>query len=103
MLQDGLGSVRAEIAQNVAINGSQNYAPYGDVFGASGTMSNPFAFTGEPLDGNGLQYHRARYYSPQMGVWASLDPLETPNRYGYVGGNVINWVDPSGLQSCVDD
>ena len=39
MLQDGLGSVRAEIAQNVAVNGSQSYAPYGEMFGASGTMS----------------------------------------------------------------
>jgi RHS repeat-associated protein len=97
MLQDGLGSVRAEIAQNVAVNGSQSYAPYGEVFGASGIMNSPFAFTGEPLDGNGLQYHRARYYAPEMGVWANQDFLETPNRYGYVEGNPVMWTDPSGL------
>jgi len=67
-------------------------------------MSSPFAFTGEPLDGIGLQYHRARYYDPAKGVWASLDPFEgivnepmTLNGYGYVEGNVVNWTDPSGL------
>jgi len=97
MLQDGLGSVRAEIGANVAVNGSQSYAPYGEVFGASGVMSSPFAFTGEPLDGNGLQYHRARYYSPEMGVWVNQDFLETSNRYSYVRGRVVNRVDKTGL------
>ncbi|MDX2139606.1 MAG: RHS repeat-associated core domain-containing protein [Chloroflexota bacterium] len=48
-------------------------------------------------DSSGLQYHRARYYSPALGMWISEDPLETPNRYGYVGGNVVNRVDPTGL------
>jgi len=62
-------------------------------------MNSPFAFTGEPLDGNGLQYHRARYYDPVMGVWASLDPLETANRYMYVAGNPTNLIDPTGLQN----
>jgi RHS repeat-associated protein len=76
MLQDGLGSVRAEIGANVTVNGSQSYAPYGQVFGASGTMSSPFAFTGEHCDGNGLQYHRARYYDPILGAFTALDPFE---------------------------
>jgi len=89
----------------VAVNGSQSYAPYGDVFGASGVMSSPFAFTGEPLDGNGLQYHRARYMSPALGGFLSLDPFEgmydepmSLNGYSWVEGNVINSVDPSGHQ-----
>lgn len=106
MLQDGLGSVRAEIAQNVAVNGSQSYAPYGEVFGASGAMSSPFAFTGEPLDGNGLQYHRARYMNPALGGFLSLDPFEglprrpmSLNGYSWVEGNTINSIDPDGRQS----
>ena len=37
MLQDGLGSVRAEIGANVAVNGSQSYAPYGQVIDDNGT------------------------------------------------------------------
>jgi RHS repeat-associated protein len=60
-------------------------------------------FTGEPLDANGLVYLRARYYVPELGVFPSLDPVEgtarqpmSLNRYGYVAGNVVNAVDPSG-------
>ncbi|MBN1200365.1 MAG: RHS repeat-associated core domain-containing protein [Anaerolineae bacterium] len=55
-------------------------------------------------DANGLQYHRARYYSPALGVFTALDPVEgsaqqvmSLNRYGYVAGNVVNAVDPSGM------
>lgn len=95
-LQDGLGSQRAEISANVAVVGSQEFTPYGVVQNVTGSFNSPHAFTGEPLDANGLQYHRARYYAPEMGVWASLDPLETANRYGYVGGNPTNLVDPTG-------
>ena len=41
-------------------------------------------------------YLRARYYVPGLGVFPSLDPVEEGNRYGYVGGDVVNRVDPSG-------
>lgn len=40
---------------------------------------------------------RARYYLPGLGVFPSLDPVEEGNRYGYVGGDVVNRVDPSGM------
>mgnify|MGYP002713157198 CR=1 FL=1 len=49
-----------------------------------------FSFTGEQADSNGLIYLRARYYDPSVGVFTALDPLETPNRYAYVSGNVVN-------------
>jgi RHS repeat-associated protein len=90
---DGLGSVRAWTSA-APPDAFITYDPYGtpdmDIAG--------FAFTGEPRDATGLQYHRARYYDPALGAWASLDQLETPNRYAYVDGNVVNWTDPSGLQ-----
>lgn len=98
-----MGSQRAEIGANVAVVGSQDFTPYGVVQNVTGSFSNSFAFTGEPLDANGLQYHRARYYDTAMGVWASLDPFEglmdmpmSLNGYGYVEGNVSNRRDPSG-------
>jgi len=91
----------------VAVNGSQSYAPYGEVFDASGAMSSPFAFTGEPLDGNGLQYHRARYMNPALGGFLSLDPFEgvysrpmSLNGYSWVEGDVVNAVDPTGM--CIE-
>ncbi|MBE2196090.1 MAG: RHS repeat-associated core domain-containing protein, partial [Anaerolinea sp.] len=75
---------------------SRLYAPYGDPFGGSGTAQTGFGFTGEVTDASGLVYLRARYYVPELGVFPSLDPVEEGNRYGYVGGNVVNRVDPSG-------
>jgi len=56
-----------------------------------------YGYTGQPLDANGLAYHRARYYDTSMGVWNSQDPLELMNRYGYVDGNPIRFTDESGL------
>src|SRR5262245_48165414 len=78
---------------------------YGEPFGATGSSQTPFGFTGEYTDPTTeLLYLRARYYSPQLGVFTALDPLEgrscTPmslNGYGYVVGNPINMVDTSGM------
>jgi uncharacterized protein RhaS with RHS repeats len=49
-----------------------------------------------------LQYLRARYYDPATGQFLSRDPLASLTRspYGYVGGNPLNGVDPSGLIGC---
>ena len=51
----------------------------------------------------GLQYLRARYYSPQTGQFNRLDPffgnLDDPlslHKYAYVHGDPISGVDPSG-------
>ncbi len=54
-------------------------------------------YTGELMDANALVYLRARYYHPGLGVFTGLDPVEGVNRYQYVGGNVTNMVDPSGM------
>ncbi|MCD4687448.1 MAG: hypothetical protein K8S97_16075 [Anaerolineae bacterium] len=102
-LQDGLGSVRGVIDDDVSVDSVQSYAPYGAELEA-GIFGSPFTFTGEQTDANGLVYLRARYYHPDLGVFPSLDPVEgdigramSLNRYGYVAGNVVNAVDPSGL------
>lgn len=81
-----------------------HYAPYGIPWGEQGTAQTPFGFTGEPTDQNNLVHLRARYYSPVLGVFPSLDPLEgdipenrSLNRYGYVQGNPANFTDPIGM------
>ena len=61
-------------------------------------FGSPFTFTGELLDANDSLYLRARYYSPALGVFTALDPVENGNRYQYVGADPINRADPSGLQ-----
>jgi hypothetical protein len=47
-------------------------------------------------------YYRARYYDPQVGRFASEDPLAFGggiNFYSYVGNRSTNLIDPSGRQS----
>ena len=69
----------------------------------AGTSSIPYGFTGETTDANGLIYLRARYYNPADARFISRDtwagdvnsPLSL-NRWGYVEGNPVNLVDPSG-------
>ncbi len=104
MVADGLGSVRVQADGDFDAVASRHFAPYGVSYDEQGVFSVPFAFTGEMLDANDLQYHRARYYNPALGVFPSLDLLEgmleeavSLNRYAYVAGNVVNLVDPSGL------
>jgi len=84
--------------------GSRAYTPYGEPIPLAGTLDTPYAFTGEPRDASGLQYHRARYYDPSAGVWTALDPFEglvgrpqSLNGYGCVEGNPANDVDPTGF------
>jgi RHS repeat-associated protein len=95
-VQDGLGSVRSEVDDALSVDSMQHYAPYGAPFGTAGTFAGPFGFTGEQVDANELVYLRARHYAPELGVFASLDPVENINRYGYVDNNPVSRVDSDG-------
>jgi RHS repeat-associated protein len=75
-----------------------------DVFGApravTGTTQNDFRYTGQQDDRNanrGLYYLRARAYDPALGRFLQQDPLPLINRYSYVGGNPVNFADPTGM------
>ena len=99
-VSDGLGSVRGWLDLAQVFGDIMNYDPYG-VPDASVVG---YGFTGEMTDANGLVYLRARYYDPNVGNFVSLDPFEglnykpqSINRYGYVNGNPLNYIDPSGL------
>ncbi len=102
-LEDALGSVRGTIGSTHQFQSTHNYDPYGHPTTAAMTG---FAFTGEPRDANGLQYHRARYYNPALAIFPSLDPFEgtigrpmSLNGYSYVEGNTPNRTDPTGMCS----
>ncbi len=71
----------------------------------------PIGFTGKEADEEvGLVYFGERYLIPRIGRWASPDPLhvhaagggEALNSYHYVSGNLLQAVDPLGLDA-VDD
>ena len=60
-----------------------------------------FLFTGREFDAvTGLYHYRARAYSPKLGRFLQLDPIDFDgndlNIYRYVANNPINLTDPSG-------
>lgn len=103
-LTDALGSVRATLAEDGTTSYATNYDPYGNPLAVGGLTQTAFGFTGQQTDSTGLQYLRARYYSPALGSFLTTDPVlgvaggpaSTFNPYSYVRGNTINLTDPSG-------
>ena len=90
LLTDSTGTVQA----------TYQFDPYGNLIAVTGTIVNPFRFSGEYQDVEaGLYYLRARYYDPITGLFVSRDPLQASTRqaYSYAVGNPLNTSDPTGL------
>jgi RHS repeat-associated protein len=100
-LTDRLGSTVALADASGTPTTSYTYDPFGASSSTGATSSNPYQFTGRENDGTGLQYNRARYYSPAYARFMSEDPLGIDggdiNHYAYVGGDPVDTLDPSGL------
>ena len=102
-LTDHLGSVRDVVNDNGVILDHIDY----NAFGAVTNETNPakgdrFGWTGGIRDGEtGLSFFDHRYYNPQTGEWTTKDPSSfragDANLYRYVGNNVTNATDPTGL------
>ncbi len=82
---------------------------FGAIRSQTGSSPNEFKFTGEQVDGTGLQYLRARYYDQATGRFLTHDPLsgwaqrpQTQNPYPYVTNNPLNLRDPYGLCGLCD-
>jgi RHS repeat-associated protein len=77
------------------------YDSFGNLTASTGTVSNPFEYTGREFDPEtGLYYYRARYYDPSAGRFISEDPIGFKggaNFYRYVRNNTVNATDPGGL------
>jgi RHS repeat-associated protein len=79
------------------------YDPWGETIGSTGTLYNPFQFTGTFLDAaTGFYMVAARYYRPEWGRFTQVDPLPSSiisiNRYAYANCNPANFIDPTGLE-----
>ncbi len=66
-------------------------------FGQALDVNNRFSFTGKELDQD-LYYFNARYYSPELGKFTSVDPVRDNHAYGYVMNNPMNLIDPTGME-----
>lgn len=93
-LTDGTGTVINAYA----------YGPFGEITRRREAVANRFTYVGAhgvQDDGDGLFFMRHRYYDARTGRFVSRDPIGFDggyNLYGYVGGDVANEVDPSGLE-----
>jgi RHS repeat-associated protein len=100
---DGMGSVTSLSNSTGAVVETYSYDSFGSQLNSTGTIANPFRYTGREFDSEtGIYYYRARFYDPSTGRFASEDPAEFlggMNFYPYVGNHASNLVDPSGLQA----
>lgn len=79
------------------------YGPYGEIVSRTGDTDTPFLYSGlvgVQTDDNGLYYMRARYYNPEIKRFINQDVLRgsiadstSLNRYAYVNGNPISYID----------
>ena len=99
---DGLGSV-TELTDSVGVVvQTYVYDAYGQIVQQTGTLANPYAYTGREFDDeSGLYFYRARYYDSRTGRFLSEDPIGFAgldvNLYAYVLNNPIRLKDPRGL------
>jgi RHS repeat-associated protein len=100
-----LGSACLEADNVASVISYEEYHPYGtSAYRAvkRGVEAPPrrYRFTGKERDEeNGLYYHGARYYEPQLGIWVSCDRSTGSadvNHYLYVADSPTGRVDPDG-------
>ena len=85
-----------------------NYTPYGELIDGEYREDILFLYNGQygvVTDNNGLYYMRARYYNADIKRFINQDVLlgvleriSSLNRYAYVEGNSVSYLDPFGLE-----
>jgi RHS repeat-associated protein len=74
--QDGVGSVTSLTNSAGSLANTYTYDSYGKVIVSTGTLTNPFLYTGRELDSEtGIYEYRARYYDENVGRFISEDPV----------------------------
>jgi RHS repeat-associated protein len=103
---DQLGSTRAITNGSGVTQATYQYDPYGKLIASTGSVTNPFMYSGQYNDSeSGLYYLRARYYDSATAQFLTRDPMvgTTRSAYGYVSGNPLNGSDPTGQYASQDD
>jgi RHS repeat-associated protein len=104
---DALGTVTSLANSSGTLANTYTYDSFGKLTASTGTLTNPFQYTGREFDSEtGLYFYRARYYDNAVGRFISEDPIafEGGNDfYVYVQNNPSLWTDPLGLVHCTYD
>ena len=107
-LTDNLGNNRVVVNDNVGIEQTTHYYPFGAVYADAGKNSDfqKFKYTGKELDlthGLNTYDHGARQNYSILGVWDRIDPLAEKyynfSPYATCLDNPIVSIDPTGLFS----
>ncbi|MCY1019272.1 HNH/endonuclease VII fold putative polymorphic toxin [Pyxidicoccus sp. MSG2] len=103
IVTDHVGSPRRIVDVDTAeVVQALDYDAFGKVLRDTRPGFQPFGFVGGLYDAEtGLVRFGARDYDAETGRWTAKDPLRfgggDTNLYAYVGGDPVNFVDPSGL------
>jgi RHS repeat-associated protein len=101
---DALGSITSLSNSGGALANTYTYDSFGRLTASTGTLINPFQYTGREFDAEtGLHFYRARYFDPSTGRFLSEDPIAFDggiNFYRYVANDPVGHIDPSGLCPC---
>ncbi|HKS71707.1 MAG TPA: RHS repeat-associated core domain-containing protein, partial [Terriglobales bacterium] len=98
---DGLGSITSLTNASGQIAASYTYDSFGKLTASTGTVTNPFRYTGREYGTDtGLYYYRARYYDASVGRFISEDPIGFSgggtNFYAYVSNDPVLFIDQTG-------
>lgn len=103
---DNRGDILNLLDEAGTVRGTMSYSDYGAVTKTTGTVDTPFRYAGRLgviTDSNGLVYLKTRYYNPQLmrfmnrdTVAGSVTDSQSLNRFSYVEGNPLTYVDLNG-------
>lgn len=98
---DGLGSITSLTDSAGVVANSYKYDTFGKQLSTTGTLVNPFQYTGREWDGDiSIYENRARYYDQRIGRFIAEDPIRFKGGidfYAYVDNYPTGMTDPSGL------
>jgi RHS repeat-associated protein len=73
---DALGSITALTNSAGSVANTYRYDSFGKLTASTGTLTNPFQYTGREFDPEtGAYYYRARYFDQNAGRFISEDPI----------------------------
>lgn len=103
---DNRGDILNLLDEAGTVRGTMSYGDYGAVTKTTGTVDTPFRYAGRLgviTDSDGLVYLKTRYYNPQLmrfmnrdTVAGSVTDSQSLNRFSYVEGNPLTYVDLNG-------